>query len=261
MTERTRREGCSRSCRTVCRATARSASAPVGWPVLVAGPEEVAGGPEVDQVPPRLAGPQAGRPDDAVGQVDGAAVGVDVAEPGHEVGAGRAGGGPELDPNRAGHLQVALKRLGRVGQHVRPGLDRALVPGTGPELRRHQERPPERRHRPRRVVVEALRLLVRGNIGRQQQAFSEVERPFPRLRRRPALLVTPAVRAHDEDADRRLFHHPVLHAVKPVVEPPELERAEVHLQVDERGLGSEPEVELADRVELDDVGPGPDQEL
>src|ERR1700730_211650 len=117
----------------------------------VAGLEEVAGRPEVDVVairPVRLdrrklssrAPVAVARPQDAVGQVDGPTVGVDVAETGDEVGVRCAGGGPEPDADRAGDLGVVAERLGGEDQYVGPLLDRTLVVRTCRELGGHEER-------------------------------------------------------------------------------------------------------------------------
>ena len=46
-----------------------------------------------------------------------------------------------------------------------------------------------------------------------------------------------------------------------MIEPAQLHRLVVHPEVNESGLGAEPEVDLADRVGIGAVAPGPDQEL
>src|SRR5207247_929518 len=81
----------------------------------VAGLEEVAGGPEVDRVLVREAGLGAGGgavavtvagAQEAVAEVGGVAVGVDVEQLGGEVGVGGVGGGPEVDADGTGNLEV-----------------------------------------------------------------------------------------------------------------------------------------------------------
>src|SRR4029077_11753350 len=73
--------------------------------------------------------------------------------------------------------------------------------------------------------------------------------------------IAPAIGAHDEDLDRRLFEDACVLSLQPVIEPAELHRLEVRAKVDECGLGAESEIELPDRVRAGAVGPRTDQKL
>src|SRR5271166_5325761 len=62
-----------------------------------------------------------------IADVPRSAAGVDVAHAREEVEVRRAGSYPELDSYRTDRLDCLPQRRGRVGEHVGPALERAVV--------------------------------------------------------------------------------------------------------------------------------------
>src|SRR4051812_28996254 len=90
------------------------------------------------------------------------------------------------------------------------------------------------------IVAEMIRWLIRGRLGTQYAVAKAgvresiaVQVVLRRLgpRERPLLLVTPLVRAHDEDLDRRFSIEAVRDAFEVVVEPLHRHRLEVDLHI------------------------------
>src|SRR5229473_1372562 len=76
----------------------------------------------------------------------------------------------------------------------------------------------------------------------------------PGFRERPLVGVNPAVDTGREDLHGGLVPDPGVHALEPVIEPPQLLRLQVN-------IGARAEVHLADAAVAERVGPGPDQDL
>src|SRR5438105_1532585 len=235
----------------------------------VTGLEDVAGGPQVDVEGVRLPGFEQRlrqtvsipRANNAVGEIERAAVRVDVHQPRHEVGVRRRRAGPQLDVDGTRHLRVALQRSGGVCQDVGSSLDAALVERPGLELRGHQQSTAMRGDRVGRIVGIAVWLLGAGRLLAQATVGAQIE-----LRRRgasqwPLLLVAPDVGAHHEQSDGWLRQNARVDALEPVIEPAQLQAIQIGLKIDEARLRGEAEVQVADRTAIVGVRPGSDQQL
>ena len=243
--------------------------------------EDVAGGPQVDDVFVGFARlNQRGRgalreiavagANDAIVKILGVAIGIDIDEASDKIGIRRAGGGPEMDDERAGDLCILLKRGCGVDQHVVASFRRALIEDAAGIFGRHQQSATACDDGMRGIVVVLVSVLS-GWLGRGEDAITvsaigaaramQVVAGFNGSCERPFLLVAPYIRAHDEEFDGGFGKDAGILAFQELVEPAQLQTGDIRLEIDQEGCRGKAKVHFADGIRGTAMNPGADQQF
>ena len=182
-----------------------------------------------------------------------AAVGPRLRERNDDVRAGRVGLDPEIGVDGAGDLERGRNRLALEDENVASGLDGGPVPGTGAErhvLPRQERGARHGRHGIGGVVVDRRRGRIVIGRGRAEPAVrAQVPGVGLRALQRPFVLVSPAIRAHHEQA-----HRWPRRRLSPQHRGEELDLQAGEVEAGQRRL--RPEVAVADRVSEYRMRPG-----
>ena len=186
---------------------------------------------------------------------------MDVDEAGDEIGVRRGRGREQRHRHGTKHRVGLLHRCAGVRQHIRPGLDAALVEGARRQRRREHGRSAEGGDGVSRVVVESVR--VAGSRRGAVEATVGLQVPLlgAGARHRIAVEAAPAVLTHHEQPHGRRLGDRVGVALEGGVVPAQMLAVETTAAVEGRPGGAGAEVELSGVAEVGAVRPGADEQM